>query len=555
MAAVVSDPKRETERLGRLLIIAEVRVMYKILITDKLAQEGVDLIKQADNFESVVKTGISEDELAEIIGQHDGLVVRSGTKVTAKVLANPGKLKAIARAGVGVDNVDVPEATRKGIVVMNTPGGNTLSAAEHTLALILAMSRNVVPACNSLKEGAWDRKKYMGNQLNQKVLGVVGLGRIGMAVAKMAKAFNMKILGYDPFAAGTEAEKLGVEITDELERIFKEADYITVHVPKNEQTINMIDAEQLKMMKPTTRLINCARGGIINEDALYDALSEGRIAGAGLDVFPKEPPVNTRFTEIGSCLVTPHLGASTREAQIEVAVEAAQILMDAIKGGPIRNALNAPVSTGVLPPLVGNYAELARRIGAVLSTIAAGHVKSIAVEYRGSIAEMSVATVTSVFAIGLLQPHFDAPLNMVNVAVLAKERGISIDETKNSQPRDVASSFSAQVVTDKVARTITGSIFGETLLRIIEIDGFKVEMTPAGTVLIIYNDDKPGVIGAVGTVCGKHGINICTMGVGQKPDEQKAILAVSLDKRPDGPALKEIGTLEFVNETYVCQLD
>jgi len=446
--------------------------MVRILITDKLAQEGIDLLNSMDGVEAVVKTGVSEDELAKIIGEHDGLIVRSGTKVTAKVLANPGKLKGVARAGVGVDNIDIREATRKGIVVMNTPGGNTLSAAEHTMALMLSMSRNVVPACNSLKAGAWDRKKYMGNQLNAKVLGVIGLGRIGTAVAKMARGFNMKILGYDPLASPPNAEKLGIELTDDLERVFKEADYISVHVPRNKQTLNMIDAEQIKMMKPTVRLINSARGGIINEDALYDALAEKRIAGAALDVYPAEPPENTRFTEFDSCLVTPHLGASTREAQIEVAVEAAQILVDAIKGGPVRNALNAPSTTGAAPPIVSQYAELARRIGTLVSTIAPGHIKTIEVQYRGSIAEMAVESVTSNFAIGLLQRHFDMPLNIVNVPVLAKERGISIDETKNIEAKDVAASFSAKVATNKVTRTVTGSVFGGTLLRITEIDGF-----------------------------------------------------------------------------------
>ena len=529
--------------------------MIKVLVTDKLAQEGIDLLNSTDGVEAVVKTGISEDELAQIIGEHDGLIIRSGTKVTAKVLANPGKLKAIARAGVGVDNIDIPEATRKGILVMNTPGGNTLSAAEHTMALILAMSRNVVPACDSLKSGAWDRKKYMGNQLNNKVLGLIGLGRIGMAVAKMAKGFNMKILGYDPIAAPAEAEKLGVEVTDDLERVFKEADYISVHVPRNKQTLNMIDAEQIEMMKPAVRLINCARGGIINEDALYDALAKKRIAGAALDVYPKEPPENTRFTEFEDCLVTPHLGASTEEAQVEVAVEAAKILVDAIKAGPVRNAINAPSIAGVMPPVLIQYAELARRIGALLSNIAPGHIKKVDVQYRGTIAELAVEPVTLHFAIGLLQRHFDMPLNIVNLPVLAKERGISIDETKNTEARDVASSFRAKVVTDKVTRTVTGSVFGQTLLRIIEIDGFNVEMTPKGAVLIIFNDDKPGVIGSVGTVCGKHKINICTMGVGQKPIEQKAMLAVSLDKEPGEEAINEIRKLDFVNEIYVCQLD
>ena len=529
--------------------------MIRVLITDKLAQEGIDLLNSIDGVEAVVKTGISEEELAGIIGEYDGLIIRSGTRVTAKVLENPGKLKGVARAGVGVDNIDIPQATRKGILVMNTPGGNTLSAAEHTLALMLAMSRNVVSACNSLKAGAWDRKKYMGNQLNNKILGVVGLGRIGLAVAEMAKGFNMKILGYDPLAAPPNADKLGIDVTEDLERVFKEADYISVHVPRNEQTVNMIGAEQIEMMKPTVRLVNCARGGIINEDALYDALAGGRVAAAALDVYPKEPPDNTRFTESENCVVTPHLGASTEEAQIEVALEAAQILVDAIKGGPIRNALNAPSTSGAVPPVVGRYAELSRRIGTLLSTIAPGHVKEVEVQYRGSIAEMDVEAVTLNFAIGLLQKHFDLLLNVVNVSVLAKERGISIDETKNAEAKDVASSFSARVVTDKVTRTVTGSVFGGTLLRIIEIDGFNTEMTPQGAVLVIFNDDKPGVIGSVGTLCGRHNINICTMGVGQKPAEQKAALVVSLDKEPDTKAIEEFGELDFVNEIYVCKLD
>ncbi|MHC4146643.1 MAG: phosphoglycerate dehydrogenase [Planctomycetota bacterium] len=529
--------------------------MIKVLITDKLAQEGIDLLNSMDGVEAVVKTGIDKDELARIIGEHDGLIIRSGTKVTPEILANSGKLKAIARAGVGVDNIDIPEATRKGIIVMNTPGGNTLSAAEHTMALILSMSRNVVPACNSLKGGAWDRKKYMGNQLNSKVLGLIGLGRIGMAVAEMAKGFNMKILGYDPFAAPPDAEKAGIEVSENVERIFKEADFISVHIPRNEQTLNMIDAEQIRMMKPTARLVNCARGGIINEDALYDALAENRIAGAALDVFPKEPPENTRFSEFEHCIATPHLGASTEEAQIEVAVEAARILVDAIKGGPVRNALNAPSTSGAMPTIVNQYAELARRIGSVVSTIAPGHIKEAQVQYRGSIAEQAIESVTLSFAIGLLQKHFDMPLNMVNTPVLAKERGISIDETKNAAAKDVAASFTAKVVTDKVTRIVTGSVFGGTLLRIIEIDGFNIEVTPQGSVLVIFNDDKPGVIGSVGTVCGKHGINICTMGVGQKPAEQKAMLAVSLDQEPNAEAVEELGRLEFVNEIYVCKLD
>jgi D-3-phosphoglycerate dehydrogenase len=348
---------------------------------------------------------------------------------------------------------------------------------------------------------------------------------------------------------------MGIEVSDTLERIFMESDYISVHVPRNEQTLNMIDSKQLAMMKPTVRLINCARGGIINEEALYNALEQGKIGGAALDVFPKEPPENTRFTEFENCVVTPHLGASTEEAQIEVAVEAAQILVDALKGGPIKNALNAPSTAGAVPPMIAQYNELSRRMGMVMSTIAPGQIKEIGVQYRGAIAEMDIKPVTLGFIMGLLQKYFDMPLNMVNTPVLAKERGISIDEMKNPEPQDVSSSFSAQVVTDKVTRTITASVFGGALLRIIDIDGFKVEMTPQGTVLVIFNDDKPGVIGWVGTLCARHNINICTMGVGQKLQEQKAVLAVSLDKEPVQEVVEEFKKLDFVNEIYVCKLD
>jgi len=505
--------------------------MIKVLITDKLAQEGIDLLNSKDGVQAEVNTGLDEDQLAEIIKDYDGLIIRSGTKVTKKVLLNQGNLKAIARAGVGVDNIDIPEATRKGIIVMNTPGGNTQSAAEHTVALMIAMSRNIVPACNSLKSGAWDRKKYMGNQLNSKVLGVIGLGRIGMAVAKIAAGFNMKIIGYDPIAATPDAEKIGVEITGDVNEIYKKADYITVHVPKNDDTTDMISREQIKMMKKSVRLINCARGGIINEDAAYDALEKNEISGVAFDVFPSEPPKNDKFKKLDNCLVTPHLGASTEEAQI------------------------APSTPGAVPPIITRYSSLSRRIGMLLSVIAPGKIKSLQAGYRGDIAEMDVNVVSLNFIIGMLQKHFDIPLNIVNVLVLAKERGISLDETKNAESKDVSSAFSAKVVTDKVTRTVTGSIFGGTLPRIIEIDGFNVEITPEETVLVIYNDDKPGVIGAVGSVCGKYSINICTMGVGEKPEEQKAILAVSVDKDPEQKVIDELKKLNFINELYVCKLD
>jgi len=526
--------------------------MYKILISDKLAQEGIDLINSMEGFEAVVKTGMSEDELCQVIGDYDGLIIRSATTVTAKILEKADKLKGVARAGVGVDNIDIPAATQKGILVMNTPGGNTLSAAEHTMALMLALSRNVVPACTSLKGGAWDRKKYTGNQLNKKTLGIIGLGRIGMAVVKMARGFDMKVIGYDPFAAPKEAVQLGVEVTEDIGRIYSEADFLSLHIPRNEKTINMITAKELKMMKPTCRIVNCARGGIINKDDLYNALNAGVIAGAALDVFSKEPPENMGFKDCPTCLVTPHLGASTEEAQIEVAVEAAHILCDAIKGGPICNALNAPATSGGVSPIVYRYAELAQRIGGIMSTLAQGHIKGVKIEFRGSIAVQPVDSVATAFTIGLLQPHFDMVVNMVNAPVFAKQRGISIDQIKNEDIKDLESSFTATVETDKVTRTICGTIFGGNLMRIINIDGFGIEVTPEDTMVIIFNDDKPGVIGSIGRVLGEHGININTLGVGHK-GQGKAIFAVSLDKAPNEKCAAELADLDFVNEIYVCK--
>ncbi len=526
--------------------------MYKILISDKLAQEGIDLINNTEGFEAVIKTKLSEDELCSIIGQYDGLIIRSDTQVTPKVLENCGKLKGVARAGVGVDNINIPEATRRGVLVMNTPGGNTLSAAEHTMALMLAMSRYVVPACNSLKAGKWDRKNYMGNQLNNKVLGVIGLGRIGMAVVRMALGFNMNVIGYDPFAIPQEAEKLGITVTDDLTKIYKEADFISLHVPKTKDTENMIGKEQLEMMKKTARIINCARGGIINEDALFDALQAGVIAGAALDVFPKEPPVNCRFETIESCLVTPHLGASTEEAQVEVAVEAAQILMDAIKGGPIKNAINAPAMGDSMPKEVVAYANLASKIGSLMSCLISGRVKSIDLTYLGTIASMDVAAVTTAFNIALLQPYFDTPVNIVNVGVLAKERGISTNVTTNERSSNLSASFTAKVTTDKGCRTITGTVFDGNILKVVTVDGYNAEFSPVGTLMLLYYSDRPGVIGSIGTACGKSNINIGTMSVGRVGN--KAIMVVSLDQPLCETTRTELNKLDYIEEYFTCNV-
>ncbi len=529
--------------------------MIKILISDPIAGEGVAYLESIDGVEPVVRTGIDEDELAAAIGGYDGLIIRSGTRVTARVLERPGRLRAVARAGVGVDNVDLDAATRKGILVMNTPGANTLSAAEHTMALILAMSRNIVPACNSLKAGRWERKNFTGNQLNNKVLGIIGMGRIGLAVAQMAAGFNMRLIGYDPLARESDAEKSGVEIVTALEELLRRSDYVSLHAPRNAQTLNMIDRPQIERMKPGARIINCARGGIIHEDALYDALERGAIAGAAIDVFEQEPPGNRRFEKLENCLVTPHLGASTEEAQIEVAKEAARILVEALREEKVSNAVNAPAGAGAVPELVRAYAELARRIGMMASVITDGRIDDVRVHYRGAVATHDVGFVTTSFQIGLLSGFFETPVNMVNAPLLTRERGISVEEIKNTEPRNFAAEFGASVAGPAGATEITGTILSETMMRIISINGFDIEMTPADTVIIIFNDDRPGVIGAVGTILGGHGINIQTMGVGQKAAEKKAVLAISVDAEPDEKVIRDIRRLDFVNRVHLCRLD
>jgi D-3-phosphoglycerate dehydrogenase / 2-oxoglutarate reductase len=528
--------------------------MLKILVTDKLAKEGLNLLGGMDDVEVTVKTGINEDELTAIIGEYDGLIIRSETKVTAKVLAKSGKLRGIARAGVGVDNVDVPVATQKGIMVMNTPDGNTISAAEHTVALMMALSRHVVQGCSSMKAGLWDRKKFMGTQLMGKTLGVIGLGRIGMAVARRALGLKMKLLGYDPLAAPADASQVGIEIVTDLNDIFRRSDYITLHVPVTDQTRGMVNAQRLALMKPTARIINVARGAVIDENAIYDALEAKKVGGAALDVFSKEPPDNRRFEKLDNCIVTPHLGASTEEAQVEVAIDAAQELVDALRGTQVRNAVNVPGLDKTLPEIVKRYRDLAERLGMLISSITPGSIQKIEISYRGDIASSDTATVTSGFTVGLLQKHFEEPVNLVNVNLLAKQRGVSIDETKNSVAEDYSSVMSVKVITDQVQRSVTGTVVGKGINRIIGIDDFNLEMSPEGTIMVIFNDDRPGVIGAVGTICGKHSINIGTMGVGRVKDQKRAVLAISMDEAPDEKAIVEFRKQDFVKSVFVCEL-
>lgn len=528
----------------------------KVLIADKLSKVGVDWLKAQDDVEVEINPGLAPEELAKIVGDYDGMIIRSGVKVTAEVLANPGKLRCIARAGVGVDNVDVPLATQKGIIVMNTPGGNTLSTAELTIALLLGLSRKIAPANASLKAGEWNRKAYSGTQLAGKTLGVIGLGRIGLAVAKRAIGLEMRVLGYDPFFAGQCPEGI-LEIIKDLNDLCKRSDFITVHVPKNSETIGMIGADQFAVMKPTARVINAARGGIVDPAAAVTALEEGQIAGLAVDVWTSEPPeseAEKALIQHPNCLGVPHLGASTTEAQEQVALDAAQQLVEALRGGNVRNAINAPGFDKAIPPMLRPYTELAMRMGTILSTITPGAMTKVEVIYRGRISELNVTPITTYLMVGLLQPHMDQPINVINAPVLMEQRGVEVNQVTSAKVKEFSNIMEVTVHTDQMKRSARGAIFFGRYPRLVAIDGFRMELKPEGHVLIITNEDMPGVVGRYGTILGNNNINIADMTFARKLDPPMAIVGINLDNPPGESVIEEIRAQDFVREVHYLDL-
>lgn len=528
----------------------------KVLVADKLSKVGIDWLEQQDDVEVTIRPGLTPRELAEIAGEYDGMIVRSGAKVTADVLANPGALKVIARAGVGVDNIDVPVATAKGIIVMNTPGGNTVSTAELALTLMMALSRKISPANASLVAGKWDRKTYQGTQLAGKTLGVVGMGRIGRAIAARAAAMEMRVLGYDPFFAGP-VDDGGVEMVRDLLELCKRVDYLTVHVPSTAETSGMIGAEQLAAMKPTVRLINAARGGIIDPEALLAALNEGKVAGAALDVYSAEPPsseAELALVQHPNVLAVPHLGASTVEAQEQVAIDAAQQLVEAVRGGAVRNAINAPGFGKALPEALAPYAELAQRLGMILAAITPGALSKVEVVYRGTIADMNVTPITTYLLTGLLSLHMDQPINVINAPVLAEQRGVEVEQATSAKVREFANLMEVTVHTDQAKQTVSGTIFGNRFPRVIAIDGYRMEMKPEGPVVIIRNLDKPGVVGRYGSVFGDNSINIADMTFSRKLRKGLALVAINLDQEPGEAVMEQVRALDLVKSAYYLRL-
>ena len=523
----------------------------KVLIADKLSETGIEWLKQQGRAEVDVRPGLPPEELAKIVGAYDGMIIRSGVKVTAEVLANPGKLRCIARAGVGVDNVDVPVATAKGIIVMNTPGGNTISTAELTWALMLAMSRKLVPANVSLTGGAWERKKFQGTQLAGKTLGVVGLGRVGTAVAKRALAMEMRVVAYDPYFAG-QCPEGSFEMLKTLQELCRRSHYITVHVPKSPETVGMIGREQIAMMTDGVRLVNTARGGIIDPAALLQGLESGKVGGAAIDVWTKEPPeseAEKKLIRHPRVLAVPHLGASTEEAQEQVALDAGSQLVDALRGESIRNAVNAPGFEQALGPLMRRYAMLAQRMGTILAAVTPGAVRNARVIYRGDVSKENVSVLTTYLTLGLIAAHMETA-NIINAPVLAKQRGMEVETSTSGQSRDFASLIEAEIRTQRGRRAAMGTLFGRKFARIVALDGYRMEIHPEGPLAVLFTEDRPGVIGKIGAAFGDAGVNIAHMTFGRKKSTRKSIIAVNLDTVVEDEVIRKISGMDFVDEVY-----
>ena len=532
---------------------------YKVLVSDPVSEDGLRPLLDDPLVQLVVKTDFTPDELAEAIGEYDGLVIRSQTKVTAEILAKADKLKVIGRAGVGVDNVDVPAATRKGVVVLNSPEGNTMAATEHTWALLLALARKVCPAEASMRQGKWDRKHFTGTELYDKTLGVVGLGKIGGAVARRGQGFEMKVVAFDPFVTQERAALMGIRLLP-LEELLATADFITVHVPKTKDTADLLNAERLALMKPTARLINCARGGVVNEDALAAAVMHGTIAGAAVDVFSAEPPsadnplVQLAMAGNNNLLLTPHLGASTEEAQMKVAVDVAEQIRDYFHGIPARSAVNMPALAPELLARLKPYINLIEKIGKFHGQLSDGAVRSVDVTYSGEVADENTTALIPALLQGLFTPALGPSINSVNARYVAEQRGVEIKEGKSTQASGYASLITVAVQTESGRHEIAGTLFGRGNPRITRVDEFWVEMAPDGQFIVAYHTDTPGIIGSVGQILGAHDINIAGMQVGRVQARGHAVMVLAVDEHPSDKVLDKIRHIEGVGNTRLVEL-
>ena len=517
--------------------------MFRVLITDSLSKAGLKILEETPGIEPVVRDGLTPAQVREALFEADGIIVRSATRLTAELLDGQPRLKVIVRAGVGVDNIDLEAATRAGIVVMNTPAGNTTSTAEHTIAMMLALSRNISPAGASMREGKWDRKKFTGTQLAGKTLAVVGLGRIGLAVARRAQGLEMKVVGYDPFLSAERAAEQGIELYRNVDDLIPLCDYLTVHTPLTDETRSLINADRMSRMKKGVRIINCARGGIVDEEALAAAIESGQVGGAALDVFVNEPPGDLRVLKLPNVLATPHLGASTDEAQELVALEAAEIISDFLLRNEVRYAVNmAPISGAEMEDM-RMYLDLGRRLGLLLAQQnKKGGVRGASLQYRGEAATKKTKLITASFAAGLLESALSENVNIVNAEVKARERGIEISESISSEAGAFSTMVTATLHTDHGDLVAAGTMFGHEFLRLVRLGPYHLDAYLDGLLLIYRHRDVPGLIGYIGTIFGKHQVNIAHMALGRERNTPggDSVAVLNLDNTPSAQALAEV---------------
>jgi len=529
--------------------------MHRIIVLDNIAQEGIDLLEAAPDVEYEVRTGLSGDELKAALNEFDAGILRSGVKITAESLEGNTHMKALVRAGVGTDNIDKPAATRRGIVVMNTPAGNTVSTAEHTFAMMLALSRNIAPANQSLVEGRWDRKAYMGTQLAGKTLGVVGMGRIGREVASRARAFDMKVVAYDPFLTDDQAESLKVQRADTVDDMLPQIDYLTVHTPLTAETKGLISKDQLDKVKPGLRVVNVARGGIYDEDALVEGLKSGKLGGVALDVYESEPCKDSPLFGMPGTVCTPHLGASTEEAQTQVAVEGIELMLNYLRTGEIRHSVNvASLDPKTLSALRG-YLNVAHRLGLLLHQWHGGGIDHVRVTYRGDVAGKDTRVLSNAICAGLLERVVE-DANIINSEMLLRERGIELSVEHNTDRGAFTSSITAEVAGGGQSVQAGAAILGHDMPRLIMLDGYRMEAFLDGNLLVFAHQDVPGIIGRVGTVFGSHGINIAQMAVGREGDAPggSAIGVLSLDGEATDEALADLKNIDAITQAKQIRL-
>lgn len=524
----------------------------KVLVCDPIANEGVEILRQGAEVD--VKLGLTPDQLKEIVGQYDAVVVRSETKITESIINEAKKLQVIGRAGVGVDNIDVEMASKKGIIVVNAPAGNTIAAAEHAIALMLSMARRIPQACASLTSGQWQRSKFMGVEVRGKTLGIVGLGRIGGEVAKRALGLQMHVIGYDPFVAAEHAARLGISVVP-LEELLRTSDFITLHTPLTSATRGLIGRKELGMLKPTARIINCARGGLIDEDALFKALEEGQLAGAALDVFSQEPLKDSPLLKSDKVVLTPHLGASTQEAQVGVAVDVANQILAVLRGQPAMYAVNAPVFLPETLAALGPYLPVAEAVGSLFSQLREGQLGAVEVAYNGEIGQYDTTPLTAAVLKGLLQQVSEENVTLMNATLIAKGRGLAVTEKKSVDTVENHANLISLRTADRAGvGEVSGTLVsGQT--HIVRVNEYRVDFVPTGgNILIGEHTDAPGVIGKVGTIMGKADINISSMVVGRLAARGQAIMILSLDDPVSDEVLEAVRAVENLANLRVVQL-